>query len=208
MILKNLARRGQDNVTISRSVLEKIIQSSDRQLSLIEALSENHLTCEKQLNLHCEKLSLNKVAENAIFNLARLMQQNEVTIVNLIPETLPAAAADAVQLQCVFENLLSNAVKHNSPGISITLEAACQQNLICCSVSDNGVGMEQQQCEQLFKIYVREIQNQRRTGVGLGSYQCRRIIEAHGGKIGVESTPGVGSRFWFTLPIAQSYVAI
>ncbi|WLT37032.1 sensor histidine kinase [Synechocystis sp. B12] len=62
--------------------------------------------------------------------------------------------------------------------------------------------MAKDQCEHLFRLYLRNRHNQRLTGIGLGCYQSRQIVEAHGGHIGVTSSPGQGSHFWFTLPLA------
>jgi two-component system, sensor histidine kinase and response regulator len=75
---------------------------------------------------------------------------------------------------------------------------------ILCIVEDNGVGMSPDQCEHLFELYVQGKQSRRSLGLGLGLYLCRQIVTAHGGKIGVESTLNVGSKFWFTLPIATN----
>ena len=75
-------------------------------------------------------------------------------------------------------------------------------NMICCTVQDNGVGMTQAQCDRLFERYARGNRTQS-IGVGLGLYLCRQIIQAHRGDIGVNSAPGQGTTFWFTLPLAD-----
>jgi len=66
------------------------------------------------------------------------------------------------------------------------------------------VGISPEQQKSLFKLYIRGLHTQHLTGIGLGLYQCRQIINAHGGEIGVISTPKAGSTFWFTLPRAVS----
>jgi signal transduction histidine kinase len=66
---------------------------------------------------------------------------------------------------------------------------------------DDGVGMTQQQSDHLFNLYSRGRDQRRSLSLGLGLYMCRQIITAHGGEIGVISSPGQGATFWFTLPI-------
>jgi PAS domain S-box-containing protein len=75
-------------------------------------------------------------------------------------------------------------------------------SMICCTVEDDGVGISPEQCEHLFDLYVRGDRSRHSMGLGLGLYLCRQIIGAHGGAIGVISSPGGGAIFWFTLPLA------
>ncbi|MEG4587504.1 PAS domain-containing sensor histidine kinase [Microcoleus sp. MOSTC5] len=78
-------------------------------------------------------------------------------------------------------------------------------SMIYCTVEDDGVGILPEQCEHLFDLYVRGYQSRHSLGLGLGLYLCRQIIGAHGGEIGVISSPGAGATFWFTLPLAENY---
>jgi PAS domain S-box-containing protein len=77
-------------------------------------------------------------------------------------------------------------------------------SMICCTVEDDGVGILPEQCEHLFDLYVRGNQSRHSVGLGLGLYLCRQIIGAHGGEIGVISSPGAGAIFWLTLPLAEN----
>jgi signal transduction histidine kinase len=86
----------------------------------------------------------------------------------------------------------------------LTLGATEAEGWLYCTVKDNGVGIEPEQCQKLFDPYFRGGQQQKSIGLGLGLYLCRQVIEAHGGEIGVESQVGAGTTFWFTLPIANS----
>jgi len=79
-----------------------------------------------------------------------------------------------------------------------------QNSMIYCTVEDDGVGILPEQCEHLFDLYVRGYQSRHSVGLGLGLYLCRQIIGAHGGKIGVISSPGAGAIFWFTLPLVEN----
>jgi signal transduction histidine kinase len=204
MLLKNLQNRPGESVSLSRSILECLVQRSDRQLTLINALSEDQLSEPCSLVLNYQPLSFRELVGDLLKDWQPLFEQHQAILKNLIPEHLPPIYADPHQLRQVFDNLLTNALKHNPPGITLTVEATLEGEMLNCTLTDDGVGMDEQQCQQLFKLYVRNLCDRRLTGIGLGSYQCRQIIEAHGGKIGVQSNPGSGSKFWFTLPLAQS----
>ncbi|EGK86230.1 PAS domain-containing sensor histidine kinase [Microcoleus vaginatus PCC 9802] len=77
--------------------------------------------------------------------------------------------------------------------------------MIYCTVEDDGAGILPEQCEHLFDLYLRGDKSRHSVGLGLGLYLCRQIIGAHGGQIGVISTPGAGASFWFTLPLAENF---
>ena len=103
-------------------------------------------------------------------------------------------------------NLLSNAIKFSPPGGSVRLEATAADDLLRVSVRDHGDGIAPQDLPKLFKKFQQIDSGSTRKvgGTGLGLVICKGIIEQHGGRIGVESTPGEGSMFWFTLPSADA----
>ena len=204
MLLKNLQNRQGENLSISRGILDRMIKSSDRQLTLINALSKDHFSEEFPLNINLQTISLKEIIVKLTQSWQPYLIQNKATLIPEISDNLPFIFADPDQLSQVFEHLLSNALKHNTPGINLVLKVTLNNGMIHCCLIDNGVGMEEKQCDQMFRLYLRSLHDRRRTGIGLGSYQCRQIIEAHGGKIGVDSTPGKGCQVWFTLPIGKS----
>lgn len=201
MLLNNLPNTDAE-ILLSSANLKRISQSSDRQLTLINALAEDHFAEQHLLSLQRQSVSLTEIINPLLNDLSPLFVQNKSKLINEIPTDLPKINVDHSQIRLVFEQLLTNAVKHNPPEIQIILAATVESNSVKCTISDNGIGMTPDQCQNLFKLYVRNLHNHRLTGIGLGSYQCRQIIEAHGGQIGVESTLKSGSQFWFTLPLA------
>ena len=201
MLLKNLGSQAGELVSLPRLMLDQVIQQSDRQLTLINALSEDHFSLQSSLVFDFQPLSLRELLTEIFQNNDGLLQQNQAQVYNQIPKDLPPIKGDKRLLSSAFNHLLTNALKHNPPGVTITLDAKVDKDMIYCSFIDDGTGMNEAQCQGLFKLYVRSLYNHRLTGIGLGSYQCRQIIEAHGGRIGVYSRLHEGTHVWLTLPI-------
>jgi len=118
-----------------------------------------------------------------------------------IPPDLPPVDADPDRLERIMTNLLSNAVKYSPPGTPVLVRARRHGAQVEVSVSDQGYGIAPEDQVRLFERFYR-VKTTRAEGVGLGLYITRILVEAHGGRIGVESTVGEGSTFTFTLPIA------
>lgn len=189
-------------IAIPRSVLERMAQSSDRQLQLINSLLEVHASEVGGMVLHQEPIQLRALVTGVIDDFEPLLSKNQATVTNLVPNDLPTIQADPLQLRRVFENLLANALKHNPPGLNLVLQSSVEAEGIRCTVQDNGVGISAEVCDRLFELYTRGPQMYRSHGLGLGLYLCRQIVQAHGGQIGVTSTLQQGTTFWFTVPLA------
>ncbi len=207
MVLQNLlqgvgAAPEEDWIAVPRPVLERMLQGSHCHLKQIDALIDAH-TCQSQrLVVHPEPVQLGTLIAALIQDLAPLLEKNRAVLVSDLPATLPLVKADPKQMRRVFEHLITNALKHNPPAVQLRISAAPAGESVSCCVQDNGVGIPVEQCAALFQLHQRG-ENARYThGLGLGLFLCQQILEAHGGKISVESEPGAGSRFWLTLPIA------
>jgi len=113
---------------------------------------------------------------------------------------LPKVMVDRHQLQLLLQNLISNAIKYRCEGdLKIKINAEWLAGMWRFSVRDNGIGMEPQHFERIFKIFQRLHAQGEYSGVGIGLAMCKKIVERHGGKIWVESEKTVGSTFYFTL---------
>lgn len=219
MVLNQLRRRCQEAISIPSSTLDCMLQSSNHQLHLLDSLLQNHSTQECTLSLNCTPVQLVDVVQTALATLEPLFHKNRTGVTNQIPTNLPLIQGDPALIQRVFEDLLSNAVRHNTPGLAITLNASLIDatpehqafnvplsqscKMLYCTVEDTGAGMSQEQCDRLFHLYVRGMDNRHLTGIGLGLHRCYQIVTAHGGRIGVWSQPGAGARFWLTLPVTS-----
>ncbi len=116
-------------------------------------------------------------------------------------EHLPRVDVDRERVGLVLSNLVANAVKHTPPGGSVEITAVEGDGCLRFEVKDTGPGIAPEYHARIFEKFFR-VPGAAAGGVGLGLYLAREIVEAHGGRIGVESAPGMGSRFWFTVPLA------
>lgn len=206
MVLNNLMpdildKNEKTDISVPVRVLKRMIQSHERQLTLIESLLDIHFDDEQTMDLDITPLDFREFLEGILIDLQPLLDKNQAYLNNHIPEILPPVLADASQLRRVFENLITNALKHNRPGLTLTFTAQTEGQCLLCTVADDGVGILPEQLEHLFDLYYRGKQSRQRSGIGLGLYLCRQIIQAHQGKIGVMSQPGEGATFWMTLPV-------
>jgi PAS domain S-box-containing protein len=116
-------------------------------------------------------------------------------------DPLPTILADEMQLVQLFQNLVGNAIKYQNPGVPRVHISAANDggNKWIFSVQDNGIGIESQYFEKIFGVFQRLHKRDEFAGTGIGLAICKKIVERHGGSISVESQPGVGSTFHFSL---------
>ena len=119
-----------------------------------------------------------------------------------LPASLPLVSADRLPIERVVANLLSNALRATAPGGRIVVSAAPRPGALAISVADTGVGIPADQLTSIFDAFVQVPGGAASGAAGLGLALCRRIVEAHGGQLTVQSSPGRGSVFTFTLLLA------
>ena len=138
---------------------------------------------------------------SALLNLQAVTEESGARITH---DLLPTIAADPTQLIQLFQNLIGNAIKFRGkekPAINISVEK--QGEAWTFSVADNGIGIAPEHRDVIFVIFQRLNSREEYAGNGLGLAICQKIVEQNGGKLWVESEPGVGSTFRFTLPAAR-----
>ena len=141
------------------------------------------------------------VVEKAVANLKASI---ETTGASVHYSNLPSVTADEPQLLHLFQNLISNAIKYYSgkpPEIDIAAEAKNGEWLF--SVRDNGIGIDPKYHDRIFVIFQRLHTRDEYSGTGMGLAICKRIVDRHKGKIWVDSQPGMGSTFSFTIPMSE-----
>lgn len=140
-----------------------------------------------------------KVLEHVLADLQSSIRESGASITC---SSLPTVMANKVQLAQVFQNLIDNAIKFRGerpPIVHVSAKGRGDEWVF--SVSDNGIGFDPAQSQHLFKMFQRLHTHQEYPGTGIGLATCKKIVERHGGRIWVESRPGEGSTFYFTLPL-------
>ena len=149
-----------------------------------------------------EPVDVNKIVESVKINLKASIEENNAEI---IYQNLPTIVCSPLQLTQLFQNFISNAIKFKRKGvpprIEITAKHTADEWLF--SVADNGIGIEEEFTDRIFVIFQRLHNFNEYPGTGIGLAICKKIIEKIGGHIWVESKPGKGSTFNFTIPILE-----
>ena len=179
--------------------LEAIVQAGERMNRMIEDLVEAARLEGGILTLQQEKLDLREHLQGI---LDRSFMEAEAKRIHLIAAELPLVQADPDRLERIVINLLSNALKYSPPGSPVRVEAAAAGGEIVLTVADQGEGIAEEDLPHIFERFYRTRNHRRPDSVGLGLFITRMLVQAHGGRIWVESSAGGGSTFFFTLPIA------
>ena len=177
-----------------------MIDGANRMQQMIDALlSYSRVTT---LAKPAKRMDLNKaIGDLRSVELAVLLEETGGTI--HVPEPLPAVQADPSQVHQLLQNLIGNGLKFHREGIApeITVRSRrVNDNMVRVEVEDNGIGIEEANYEKIFGMFQRLHFREDYGGTGIGLAVCKKIVERHGGSIGVNSAPGKGSTFWFTMP--------
>jgi light-regulated signal transduction histidine kinase (bacteriophytochrome) len=135
---------------------------------------------------------------HAIANLQAAIEESGASITYT---GLPRVMVDPVHLQQIFQNLIGNAIKYRSnerPCISVKATRRNKEWLF--AVKDNGIGIQEEHADQIFGVFKRLHPSGPHTGTGIGLAICERLVRRYGGSIWVESSPGRGATFFFTMP--------
>lgn len=177
-------------------------RNSQRMINLVNDILDVSRLESGQMPLALQNLPLLDLVEDALQIQEVLAQDKRITLVNQVPADLPLVRADEGLIRRVLQNLVGNAVKFTPPGGQVTLAAdltmmVAAQPIILVSVHDTGPGIPPEIQSQLFQKFVTGSQKGRGSGLGLAF--CKLAVEAHGQQIWVDSLPGQGTVFTFTL---------
>lgn len=179
--------------------MEYIVDASMRMQQMIQDLLQYSRVVSRGKEF--KPTNAEEILEYAISNFNTSIEENNVELTH---DKLPKVIADSGQVLQVFNNLIGNAIKFRRPGtqskIHISSSLDEEKGEYVFSVSDNGIGIEEQYFGHIFTIFKRLHTKEEYEGTGIGLSVSKRIIERHGGRIWAESEPDTGSIFYFTLP--------
>ncbi|MCU4973969.1 ATP-binding protein [Halobacteria archaeon AArc-m2/3/4] len=180
----------------AKEFIEFAVDGAERMEAMIEGLL-TYSRVETQ-GQSFDSVDLEAVLDDVLTDLGLRIDETDAEIT---AESLPIVSGDASQLHQLFQNLLENALQYSGeqkPRVSIS--ATRDEDEWMISVSDTGIGIDQEDADRIFEVFQRLHSHEEYKGTGIGLALCQRIVKRHGGKIWVDSEPEEGSTFSFTLP--------
>lgn len=180
--------------------LSDVLESSGRLLQMINDLLDMTRLEAGKVRLFREALNATDLIRQAEQTIRPLAERSRLTVRTEIAGDLPLVHADSLRITQVLLNLLGNAIKFTPPGGMITVSARTVGKFVLVAVADTGIGIAPEEQGEVFDAF-RQSGRERPEGSGLGLALARSFVELHGGRIWFNSEPGVGTTFWFTLPV-------
>jgi signal transduction histidine kinase len=218
-ILANVSHELRTPITIAKGTIELAMDEEDpeeknqllkialnalvRQDVIVEDLLEAAKFKKDEVKLNFKKVDLAQLINHVVGIFEPVLDEMGLKLSVNLADDLPMAKGDPQYLKQVLRDLMSNAIKFNKPGGQITVEAKEKEGMIEVCVSDTGIGIPKDKQDKIFQeLYQIDPSPKRRYGgTGMGLAIVKTLVEAHGGRITVESELGKGSTFCFTLPI-------
>jgi len=203
-VLETLEGGALADETTAREFIARADTEVDRLVRLVEELLELSRIESGEVPMAREPVDMDEVLRNAVGRLRHVAARAGVTL------RLESAIADGIvtgdadRLERAAINLINNAVRFTPEGGSVTLTTAVDDGVMTVSVRDTGVGIDPDELPRVFERFYKVDRSRQEGGTGLGLAVVKHTVEAHGGTVGVESTPGEGSIFWFRIPLARA----
>ncbi|MFH1652289.1 MAG: HAMP domain-containing sensor histidine kinase [Chloroflexota bacterium] len=198
-----LAEELETSEASHRKLIQNIMHNATTLDNRLGEFFEIIKTGDKGLQLELAPVDMKSLLQGVTWQVSPLLQSKHQTQELQIPEELPILRGDGKKLEQVVLNLMTNAAKFTPQGGAIKLSAIMRDGELLINVQDNGIGISAEEQTRLFKPYSRLNADRReQPGLGLGLALAKQVVELHKGKIWVESTPGKGSTFTFSLPVS------
>lgn len=193
---------GAEDAHRSLLTIRSRIDSISQLLRELFELSRLEATAKSYQSGRC---GISELLSETVSGFAPRARETGVALECRLPDAKAIAIADRLQLERVLSNLIGNALRHTADGGRVTVSAALQPGAVEVSVEDTGEGIPPSELQSLFQRFAQGTHTAKRAKglAGLGLAICRQIVQLHGSELKVASTVGVGTRFYFTLPLSS-----
>ena len=198
----------RDDIAVDPATRREFLQIIDEESGKLQRMIDELLDASRlqagRLQISRSTINLRELLEGALHKAVPTIEESGHTLEVHLPPNDVEVIADGSRIEQVLHNLLDNATRYSDPGTSIQVESTVRNHEVILTVKDHGDGIPPHELELVFEPFYRG-ENSRRRGVrgtGLGLAISKGIIESHGGRLWVESAPGGGSAFRFTIPLA------
>jgi len=199
-----LLMSGEYTVEEINEFLKTIYEESCRMKQLLDEFLDLQRLESGRVELKLAPCNLNDVIDYITSSFKGYASGVDITV--QITSNIPSLHADKSKLEQIMRNFVSNAIKYSPDGGEVKIAASCDERFVTICVSDQGLGIPEESLSKLFGEFYRVEKESHMNikGTGLGLSITKQLIEAHGGKVWVESELGNGSRFYFTIPLQSS----
>jgi len=201
-IVETLEDGAVNEKEVARDFLGKIDDEVDAMIKMVNELIELSRIEMGKAELKIEPVNLNALVRETITRLAPIAERAQLSITSEPTLGLPPVPADKEMVGEVITNIIQNAIKFTPSGGKIKVYTRLEGDFTEVSIADNGIGIGPDDLPHIFERFYKADKSRNTNGTGLGMAIARHIIQVHGGRIRVESEPGKGSRFTFTLPVS------
>jgi two-component system phosphate regulon sensor histidine kinase PhoR len=192
-----------DQPAVARDFVGKMNVEVDRLAQMVQEMGVLSRIESGEAPLQRTPLNLAEIVDRAVGRLKAPADRAGLQIKLDIVSGLPSVSADGARIEQVLVNLIHNAIKFTLPGGRITVSAKVEGDKVIVSVSDTGVGISEDDLPRIFERFYKADKARAGGGTGLGLAIAKHVVEAHGGKIWVESVEGRGATFSFSIPLAS-----
>lgn len=191
-----------DRPSVARDFVAKMNVEVDRLAQMVQEMGELSRIESGEAPLQRSPVNLTEVVARAVERLKPQSERAGLQVEAQVASGLPLVSADGGRIEQVLVNLIHNAIKFTPPGGRVTVSAIAEGDSLAVAVSDTGVGIPEDDLPRVFERFYKADRARAGGGTGLGLAIARHVVEAHGGRIWVESVEGRGATFSFSLPLA------
>lgn len=207
-LVETLRDSALDDPPAAHRFLDRMETEVDSLTQMVEELLELSRIEGGQAPLRLNPILPSAAITPALERLRPQIERAQLELVVDVPRDLPLVLIDAERIHQVVTNLLHNAIKFTPSGGTITVAATAEADHVKVVVADTGSGIAAAELSRIFERFYKTDRSRSVSGTGLGLAICKHIVQAHGGKIWVESIEEQGSRFYFTMPLAEAPLAV